>query len=272
MRNMNCRNVRREIDEAGADDLPSAAVNAHLASCAACQTLSREQSKLQAIISSLGTVEAPGDFDFRLRARLTGESRGPARPFGLGDFSFGLRSAAVAMVLFMVGSALVFVSFRSGVDNPTTARTTVESKPAIAPSGAASREGGDGMKASAPEVAAGPSDSQVVPGAAGPGSGGRGPKRRTGKDELAALRSGSRVGTREMSSTPAGVLRRYDQLAETYPTAAFPINASYQSLKVSVDDGRGSSRTISLPTVSFGSQRALSQGASPLMASARGVW
>ena len=29
-----------------------------------------------------------------------------------------------------------------------------------------------------------------------------------------------------------------DQLGGTYPTAAFPINASNQSLKVSVDDSR----------------------------------
>ena len=49
------------------------------------------------------------------------------------------------------------------------------------------------------------------------------------------------------------------QLAESYPTAAFPINASYQSHSVSVDNGRGTSRTISLPSVSFGSQRTLSQ-------------
>lgn len=89
--------------------------------------------------------------------------------------------------------------------------------------------------------------------------------------ELASLR-GKRFGTRDLSSTSAAVLKRYPQLAESYPTAAFPINASYQSLKVSVDDGSGIARTISLPTVSFGSQRALSQSSSPLVASARGTW
>lgn len=79
------------------------------------------------------------------------------------------------------------------------------------------------------------------------------------------------MGTRDTSTVPAAVLKRLEQEG-TYPSGPFPINASYQSLKVSVDEGRGSARTISLPTVSFGSQRTLSQNATPLMASARGVW
>ena len=35
----------------------------------------------------------------------------------------------------------------------------------------------------------------------------------------------------------------------------FPIDASLQSFKVSLDDGRGNARTISVPTLTFGSQR-----------------
>jgi hypothetical protein len=70
-------------------------------------------------------------------------------------------------------------------------------------------------------------------------------------------------GTRDSSGTGAVVLNSNEGVA-------FPIEASYQSLKVSIDNGRGSSRTISLPTVSFGSQRALLQDAS--IASARGAW
>lgn len=263
MRNMNCRNVRREIEESGPGDTPSATVNAHLANCSACETVLREQTKLQVLVSSLGMVEAPGDFDFRLRARLAGESRQTAQPFWFGNFSWSLRSAAVALVLVVLGSALVFVSFRSRPDNPVIAGKTVEST-AASPSAEAPAK-----RATAPAVALGPTDGQSTPTATGSQSAAHGPKRRVVKDELAGLPAGNRVGTRDMGSTPAGVLKRS---SETYPTAAFPINASYQSLKVSVDDGRGSPRTISLPTVSFGSQRALSQGASPLVASARGVW
>lgn len=268
MRNMNCRNVRREIEEAGPGDLLSVSVNAHIERCVACETLSREQSKLQSIVSSLGMVEAPGDFDFRLRARLASESRGMVRPSALGDFSFGFRSAAVALVLLLIGSAFVFVSFRTRLHNPgTQGGPPIASKPATPSSGA------DAVKASASQVADGPKQSQPDSVEANPGTRDQGtPKRRVVGGELAAFRGGSRVGTRDLSGTQAEVLKTYDQVIDTYPTAAFPINASYQSLKLSVDDGRGSSRTISLPTVSFGSQRALSQSASPLMASARGAW
>jgi hypothetical protein len=37
----------------------------------------------------------------------------------------------------------------------------------------------------------------------------------------------------------------------------FPIDASLDSFKVSLDDGRGNARTISLPTIRFGSKRIL---------------
>jgi hypothetical protein len=36
-----------------------------------------------------------------------------------------------------------------------------------------------------------------------------------------------------------------------------PLDSSLQSFKVSLDDGRGNARTISVPTISFGSQRML---------------
>lgn len=267
MRNMDCRNVRREIEAAEAGELPSADVNAHLKSCAPCERLSREQSKLQTIISSLGTVEAPGDFDFRLRARLAGEKPGVAPPFALGSFSFGLRSAAAATIMLLIGSAFLFVSLKTRLDNSGTGQQ-VTSQP-LKPSAIEPLQGnGSGSTvAAAPNV----NSSDGIKANLGSGSE-EAQKRRQFRSEVAAFKSSNRPDTREQSGTRAPVLKRDDQLAATYPTAAFPIDASYQSLKVSVDDGRGTSRTISLPTVSFGSERALSQNASPSIASARGVW
>ncbi len=264
MRNMNCRNIKSEIEEAGSAGFLSAAALSHLETCAACQTLSRQQNNLQAILSSLGTVEAPGDFDFRLRARLAGEKRMGAFSLPFGNLSFGLRSSAVAAILLLLGSAVLFLAFKSNPNTPVAGAKNVLPTP----------------------VTSGPS---VVNPASGPGSGEIAkkpaidepklinqsqrhvPKESSIKREFAGVRSGDRFGTRDLSQTGAPVLTR-DQLAVSYPTAAFPINASYQSLKVSVDDSRGTSRTISLPSVSFGSQKTLSQTASPLLASARDTW
>lgn len=274
MRNMNCRNIRREIEEAAPGDLLSASVNNHMLSCVACETFSREQTKLQEIISSLGTVEAPGDFDFRLRARLASEKRGPARSFMLGEFSFGLRAAAVAAVLLLIGSAFVFVSFKTRSDNPATAgvpKTAPNAKEVNSVGSNNIEDNGASAIAQAPQANL-PGGNEVNVTSPGSPAQASGKGRRFRQTELASFRGTKRVGTRDLSSTQAAVLKGYDQVLGTYPTTAFPINGSYQSMKVSVDDGRGTSRTISLPSVSFGSQRTLSQGASPLMASARGAW
>jgi hypothetical protein len=266
MRNINCRNVRREIEETATGDVLSSPANDHVTNCVACETLSREHAKLQQIVSSLGTVEAPGDFDFRLRARLVGEKPGSARsfaPFGIGGFSFGLRSAAVAVMLMLVAAAFVLVSFRAKSDNPLsasesrTAPTEIVKTDASGVTSTPIRE--------RPKVAVAGVKSANLSASPGNRQGG---SRQTG---LASLGQNNRVVALDLASTQARVLKR-DQLVEGFPTTAFPIDASYQSLKVSVDNGRGSSRTISLPTVSFGSKQSLSQSSPPLVAAAREAW
>lgn len=256
MRNIDCRNVRRQIEEAGTADLLSSAVHVHLQSCSACESLARQQTNLHAILSSLETVEAPGDFGFRVKARLAAE-RQAGSSFGAGNFSFGYRAVAVSMVLFIVAAAFVFVSFRSGVEPTVVKQVTSNPEPA-SNAGVATPD----SKAIAPDVVA---TKETEAGVTEAVAVERTPKRHDVKSN-----KGSRIGTRDFSSTQAAVLKGSNELAEGQP--AFPINASYQSLKVSVDDARGSSRTISLPTVSFGSQRTLSQNAQPLLASARGAW
>jgi len=263
MRNMNCQSIRREIEEAGSAGFMSAAALSHLEACATCQTLFRQQTNLQAILSGLGTVEAPGDFDFRLRARLAGEKRMGALSLPFGNLSFALRSTAIAAILLLIGSTVLFVALKSrpnisvaggGNQAPPQSVTPESNRGNPNPINGVVKSGSDA-------VARGPIEQDSLPA-------GRAPKVPGIRREIAGVRSGNRFGSRDMSQKGAPV----DRLAGTYPTAAFPIDASYQSLKVSVDDSRGASRTISLPSVSFGSQRTLSQTASPLLASARDTW
>jgi hypothetical protein len=264
---MNCENIRREIEEAGSAGFLSAAALSHLEDCAACQTLSRQQTNLQAILSGLGTVEAPGDFDFRLRARLAGEKRMGAPYLPFGNLSFGLRSTAVAAILLLLGSAVLFLALKSNPNAPVAGARDVAPKPAAPEPAVVNPVSGPGSN----EMAKGSTGSEPKQIKENQLAGRRPPKEPGIRREVASNRTGNRVGTRDESQKGAQVLTR-DQLAGTYPTAAFPINASYQNLKVSVDDSRGASRTISLPSVSFGSQRTLSQTASPLLASARDTW
>jgi hypothetical protein len=272
MRKINCRNIQREIEEAGPGDVLSSEVDQHLANCTACGTLARQQANLQKIVSSLGTVEAPGDFDFRLRARLAADKRRP-QPFALAGVSFGLRSAAMAMMLILAGAAILFIALRTRSDNstPETVAATAPNrdvpKPVDPTVGATINPAAGTVEPASTVATTVATSGSEIDKSSEPAP----VKRRgTGQTTFASYRP-SRQQTRDLSSTGALVLKD-DQFAGAYPSAAFPIDASNQSLKVSIDDGRGSSRTISLPTVSFGSQRPLSQGASPLMASARGDW
>lgn len=265
MRSMNCRNIRREIEALGPGRLFSAGVAEHLEHCGACETLSRQQNQLHELVSSLGRVEAPADFDVRLRARLAGEKREHTGSFAFGHWSLALRSAVAAALLLVIGSAFVFVNLRNTPVSAVAGGKQVVVNPVVPETKANPAEStvkpNDTTVANAPKTDL-PADSIT----------GRRSRANNGlRNEFASLR-GNRVGTRDQSNTAAGVLRRGEQLAAAYPSEAFPINASNQSLKVSIDNGSGLARTISLPTVSFGSQRSLSSNASPLMAQARGTW
>ena len=74
MRNNNCEVIRRELDELMLDGTCSTSAVEHLKECSECREFNRTQTKLRRMVGSLGTVEAPPDFDFRLRARLANGS------------------------------------------------------------------------------------------------------------------------------------------------------------------------------------------------------
>jgi hypothetical protein len=264
MKSINCGNIRREIEMAGSARRFSNVVISHIRDCAACADISRRQNNLHSLVSNLATVEAPGDFDFRLRARLAEVDQKRTSTFSLTRFSPGLRWAAV-MAMLLVVAAVILVNFKSGSDNlpvavklPVSQPTTPDSR--VTPTTAPVQAVAQSPKTNDDDALT-PKTGYPVPRS----------KRRAVNSEVATARS-SRSASRDFSSTSAGVVRPFDQVAGSYPTEAFPINASYQPLKVSVDNGSGSPRTISLPSVSFGSQRALSQSATPLVASARGTW
>jgi hypothetical protein len=219
------------------------------------------------MLSSLGSVEAPGDFDFRLRARLANEERG-RQPFVMRNLSVGFRSAAVTAMLLLVGAALLWVNLRTSPNSSLLANEGRPSSNAVEqPKGGqpAVATGSTFTANAGPEGRSGVKKNpiQVLKATTGKHGGFR-------QDQLASIHGNKRTNdglkTRDLASTQARVLR------PNTADAVFPIGTSLQSLKVSLDDGRGSSRTISLPSVSFGSQRVLAQEASPLLASARSDW
>ena len=240
MRKNTCELVRRELDELMLDETGSTAALEHLRECGACREFHEKQTKLRQIVGSLGTVAAPVDFDFRLRARLANESSSAAPLFSFVSWPVLQRGFAAAAVLlaFAIGAYLV----RDALNRPTPPEEMA--KHGAAP---AVRETPNPPQVTVTPTSEAPksSDVAVVQNKRLQGN-------RIERSGLAAIKN-KPLATRELSSTGALVVGNTEPVGTS---ATFPIDASsVQFFKFSVDDGRGNAKTISVPTISFGSQR-----------------
>jgi hypothetical protein len=262
MNKTDCHNVRREIEERAAGELLTAPARAHLNDCATSATFGNEQDKLKEMVASLDTIAAPADFDFKLRARLA-TARASRRDLWSGGF--GMRSVAFASLVLLFGFVVVLVTVRSRNSELATNQPATTSNEAAAPI----KNDQDEQSAKPDiEVAAASAvhDSPSVDVQNSPRNSGR--RNASSISQYAVARNG-RVKATDLSATAAPLFRPTET---ALGSSVFPLGTSYQSLKVSVDDGRGSPRTISLPRVSFGSSRVLARDPAPLMASMRDSW
>jgi hypothetical protein len=249
MRTMNCQNVRSVIEAADRGDLLSVAAMEHINACQACEKFNDEHVKLREIVSDLGIVKAPEDFEFRLRARIARANVQRAQST-LNRLNLGFGSLAFASLMVIFGGAMLLVNLRSPEQAPVVVNPTPAALPIAAATPFQQPTGSPGLAVLSPT-----STSTV--------------DRVSARRAPARTKQTGRTGTREMASAPARVVRPGEMTARA---SDFPIDTSAQPVRVSMDDGRGSSKTISVPRVSFGSQRVLSQSNSPLVASARGAW
>jgi len=237
MRKNNCKVVRQELDELMLGERGSASVIEHLRECAACREFHQQQTKLRQIVGNLGTVSAPADFDFRLRARLAGDSSsaGLAWPFARRGFAL-----ATALLVFATGAILV----RNVWNRPAGPGEAVITQPAAVPEPPKQTETSAPTAQSSPEQIAAVHEKrpQAI---------------KSARPVSTASKTPRRLIAEDFSSTRAQVINGQEPVSEF---DAFPLDTSLQSFKVLLDDGRGNARTISVPTVSFGSQRMLQTG------------
>jgi len=265
MRTINCRSVCREIEEVDLGQQLSGLAIEHTSSCPQCLSFYEDRLKLRQLAASLGTVEAPADFDVRLRARLAKEKPGLTRKFAIAGFSFGLPSVALATLALLLGLG---AGFLLRVLRPTNSSTSarVETTNASRPNTLANNQGSpqdDRETGATLNVAKSAPKHQRS----------EKPANAVLRTTVAGLRNNGRMVAKDLSSLPAAVVKREESVASAGTSPIFPIDASYQSLKVSLYDATGVSRTIWLPSVSFGSQRVLTSGSSPMITtSAKGIW
>ena len=242
-----CSTIRRQLDDMRLDEPQGLDVSRHLNECRECREFHEKQSKLRLIVASLGTVSAPPDFDFRLRSRLARDnSNGSYQP----TRSFWQRTTAVAAAAIIIIGGVVFLIRELPNRNPTIQSASVTKNPSKAPEVVASTPPQEKQASKSGDEKAGLTEEK-----------GKVPK----KNLPAPLRNNRLLVSEAQASSRATVVRAPQQMAEP----VFPIDLSQQSLRVSLFDGRGNPRTISLPTVTFGSQRVVPTTTS---FAPKGVW
>jgi hypothetical protein len=225
MRETKCELIRRELDELTLGDECSAGAAQHLLECADCQEFHQKQTRLRQIVGSLGTIEAPADFDFRLRARLANESSAAGFHLRAVQWPFATRGlAAAAMLLLFVGGVLLV---RNMMNRPVevVARKDEPAKTSVETPAPNTNQSSPIATANTPHRV---------------------------KNERVASKPKKSVVAVDFSNERAEVISNSQQ-----QSTIFAIDTSLQALRVSLEDGRGNARTISLPTISFGSQRVL---------------
>ena len=247
MKETKCEAIRRELDELMLGDQGSVGATQHLQECGECREFHQKQTRLRQSVGGLGTSEAPPDFDFRLRARLANESTAAGFHLRALQWPFATRSVAVAAMLLLFVAGVVLVRSVINRQDPTVAVVPDQPPRMEQPVQPAPKEIG---------VPGNVSDRPVVADASDNGL-----RRVKGERSAKPKRT---LATRDSAVEGASVLADSQRQA-----AIFPIDASLQSLKVSIDDGHGDVRTILVPTITFGSQRVLPAGN---QFAPKGVW
>lgn len=227
MNSRDCRATRREIDQSELHQRLSDPALSHIQSCEACREFQGERARLRELVGSLDPVLAPGDFDMRLRARIAAEQSRAPRASLFQRFVVSTPAMAVAALLVMLaGSVVWFMQQRNQQPSVAAGSGTADVKLV--------------------ETAATTGTSPVIEQKQNPARpavvrNSRPPQYRA----TGAARRSAEYLTKGAESIKQGEQRAGD----------VSLSAPVKPLVVSLEDDRGAKRKISLPPVSFGSQR-----------------
>jgi hypothetical protein len=114
---MNCKQIREAIDAASGHNSYSGYVASHLSGCPDCHRYSDEAASLLRLLSAQPRVEAPPDFEFKVRARIANAQAAPAidpqgflqkiRPW---TFSWGQTFATAAALTLVVTVSTLYIN------------------------------------------------------------------------------------------------------------------------------------------------------------------
>ena len=248
MNSKNCRVTRREIDRSEVNQRLSDSALAHMAVCLPCREFHAERSRLRELVGSLEPVAAPADFDARLRARIFTEQQTASHVSFFSRFAVSTPAViAAALVVILAGAVVWFAGNRGQAPTIAAGNSVPADRANAQPDGGPSLPGNE---TTAPVTTA------TTPTANTKGvnepfvnrSGG--PSLRVTNRTQPLLVAKGKTQSRDLAVEPAVTIKQtIDQPGEV------SFSAPDKPLVVSVQDNHGATRKISLPAVSFGSQR-----------------
>ncbi|HZT59076.1 MAG TPA: hypothetical protein VFA21_10660 [Pyrinomonadaceae bacterium] len=257
-----CKKYENEIG--GAASGVSERARAHAESCGACGETMRAGESLGRILRGLERVEAPADFEFRLRARIASRKGGRGR-FQLAGFGspYGYATAAAAFCVLALAASLYFLPGQRHA--PVEARNEGAAvRNETAPPQPSSLPGPAPTNTPSPLVAR-----VTVPTLTSHQSNG-------GKSHVVALK--------RVKETAEVVERQKSLTTNSLSLSAAPVisiplkiqvGAPAEPLRVVLRDEKGTAHVVPMRTVSFGSQELLSRDVAVTRSGAKneeGVW
>jgi hypothetical protein len=277
---MDCKACRNEIEfsPTGEQTRARAAALAHMERCDRCRDFSAERRSLLELMSSLEGISAPHDFEWRLRSRLNADKhRNQARPrLRLGFAPNAQAIALAASFALLIGVAVIFKQ---------------RSNESFVVSPAVELAGGNAANV------AKPSSEDTINSSEATGTSTNGTSRINTTAALTSNRARAANPTRaasEEKGTPAAsasstvatvsnsTVRSNDFSSSAAPVVtlfAVPVKDPSQHLKLLLDEGHGTQRTVRLQNITFGAQSIFERQAgsaaaaeSSLDTNADGIW
>jgi hypothetical protein len=242
MNSRECRTTRQEIEQSKLHQRLSDPAFRHIESCRACQEFQIEGTRLRELIGSLEPVAAPGDFDARLRARIAADRQQSSRGSFFKRFVVSTPAIAAAAVIVMLAGAIVWLAQHQRNQQSTIASgAPARTEQAITPSDKRT----ESTDSTSPAVPANTNPPGTLIAEA--------PRGRNAYRDTSGRSGGDRrpiASATDFNVTGAESIRQGEQQA-----GEVSLSAPVKPLVVSLEDVSGTKRRISLPPVSFGSQR-----------------
>jgi hypothetical protein len=279
-----CTAYQQEVGEVAEGGVLSRGARTHVETCRACGERLRERESLRRLVGGLRKVEAPPDFEFRLRARIAAtKTAGKRGPLGGLRILYGFAPVAAAACFLIVSASLYLRTATPTSPVAVPSRAVVERKqnsvdvqsPANNAESPANNTGSalrEQVVSAAPTVAsesvngeshstiASPSQPLVL-------------RQRGGVRVMREVSSRSEGSVGQASNTFTADLKSAPVI--TSRTWKIPVGAPAEPLRMVVRDERGAERVIPMRTVSFGSQELIArEGARQRtsVADNEGVW